>query len=333
MRITGYLIIARQKWLTDTFPKFSSKSRGGKPADVVPPPHTIHNRGRCDIEIGPHTFTSTTVFEVHYQYIPPSKPSNFIYQPPSGQTSSWQATTPYGATSFHAFDPSPKPTPLIPSVVQVKGADETPKSSSTPLLSSLGSTVMITPELISQVNSAASSNPALANLLQQAASGKASPDQLKTLGLLIQSLAGPLTTQNFPNPLASASAPSQKTTYQSPSLHPKDFDIVLEFFENPSDRWILPRSEVIIERLGETQSRSDILLTASIPFSLPETEKEKESSATDHSAQQLATFRFVNASWDIWTCISHWAGPQDQMDTTRKAFERLVRCPLALRTE
>ena len=192
---------------------------------------------------------------------------------------------------------------------------------------------MITPELISQVNSAASSNPALANLLQQAASGKASPDQLKTLGLLIQSLAGPLTTQNFPNPLSSAPAPSQKTTYQSPSLHPKDFDIVLEFLENPSDRWILPRSEVIIERLGETQSRSDILLTASIPFSLPETEKEKEPSATDHSAQQLATFRFVNASWDIWTCISHWAGPQDQMDTTRKAFERLVRCPLALRTE
>ena len=217
----------------------------------------------------------------------------------------------------------------------MKEAIESQKSSSTPLLSSLGSAVMITPELISQVNSAASSNPGLANLLQQAATGKASPDQLKTLGLLIQSLAKPVTTQSISNSPASASAPSQRTTYQvpgGPNPPAKYFDIVLEFLENPSDRWILPRSPVIIERLGESRSISDILLTAGIPFALPGTDKEKDPSVDD-SVQQLATFRFVDASWDIWTCIFHWAGPQDQMDTTRKAFERLVRCSLTWRTK
>lgn len=302
---------------------------------MVPPPHTIHNRGRCDIEIGPHTFTSTTVFEVHYQYIPASKPSNVAYQP---QTSSWQATTPYGTNSFNAFEPPPNEktsTHPTPTVAQTKEAIESQKSSSTPLLSSLGSAVSITHDLISQVNSAASSNPTLATLLQLAASGKASPDQLKTLGLLIQSLAGPSTTQGSPDPPTSTSAPLQRATSQAPggpnmsSPPAKDFDIVMEFLENPSDRWILPRSPVIIERLGENQSRSDILVTAGIPFAnmpLPGIDKEKEPSATDDSVQQLATFCFVDASWDIWSCISHWAGAQDQMDTTRKAFERLVRC-------
>jgi len=28
---------------------------------------------------------------------------------------------------------------------------------------------------------------------------------------------------------------------------------------------------------------------------------------------------------DIWGCVSRWAGAQEKMDITRKAFERLVR--------
>ena len=60
---------------------------------------------------------------------------------------------------------------------------------STPLVSAVASETPITPALINRVNDAASTDPILANFLQLAASGRASSDQLKTLALLIQSLA------------------------------------------------------------------------------------------------------------------------------------------------
>lgn len=338
--------------MKSTFPKFSSKSRGGKPAEIVPPPHTIHNRGKCDIEIGPHIFSNTVVFEVNYQYIPSASKPLFAYPPPAGQTSSWQATTPYGSFNYTPYgqhvseSTSSKPAPAASTTTEATG----PQTSSTPL-SSLDSSVSITPSLISQVNSAASSNATLASLLQLAASGKATPEQLKTLGLLIQSLAAPpnaegstdkagtastsaMTARPSTSALISASQASTSSVslFKSSMLQPvftplKEFDIVLEFSENPSDRWILPRAPVVIERTSETGVTSDILLTASVPFTsspIPGAEKESTTLAND-SAQQLVTFRFVKASSDIWSCISRWAGAQEKMETTRKAFQRLVR--------
>jgi hypothetical protein len=355
--ITAY--IAREKWLTSTFPKFSSKSRGGKPAQVVPPPHTIHNRGRCEIEIGPHIFPNTVIFEVHYQYLQPpaSKPMS-IYQPPTpGQTSSWQTTTPYGAVSYTPYGQR-QPEPLLASQVATPApADATAsQKSSAPLLSSLDSSVSITSALISQVNAAAASNPTLANLLQLAASGKATPEQLKTLGLLIQSLATSSSSESMSDTPGTASAsdtpqpdvtskrstpaptpPSQSPTCISapkgPTLHPafvpsKDFDLVLEFAENPFDRWILPRAPVVIESVPGGVSGDDILLTAGVPFAglpMPGPEKEKTDTTAEDVPQELVTFRFVKASSDIWSCVSRWAGAQEKMDITRKAFERLVR--------
>ena len=51
------------------------------------------------------------------------------------------------------------------------------------------SSIHVTPALIAQVNLAASSDPTLQNLLQVAAAGKASVDQLRSLGVFIQTLA------------------------------------------------------------------------------------------------------------------------------------------------
>ncbi|KIM88637.1 hypothetical protein PILCRDRAFT_85206 [Piloderma croceum F 1598] len=347
---------SREKWLTSTFPKFSSKSRGGKPAQVVPPPHTIHNRGKCEIEIGPHTFPNTVIFEVHYQYLqPPASKPMYIYQPPTpGQTSSWQTTTPYGAVSYTPYSQR-QSEPLSASQVATPPAPAdaaASQKSSAPLLSSLDSSVSITSALISQVNAAATSNPTLANLLQQAASGKATPEQLKTLGLLIQSLAsfetmsdtpGTASASGTPQPDATSkrstpalAPPSQSPTCISapkgPTLHPafapsKDFDLVLEFAENPFDRWILPRAPVIIESIPGGASADDILLTAGVPFArspLPGSEKEMTDTTAEDVPQELVTFRFVKASSDIWSCVSRWAGAQEKMDITRKAFEHLL---------
>ena len=48
------------------FPKFSTRARGTKVAEVVPPPHTIKAHGKYDLTIGPHVFSNTAIYEVHY---------------------------------------------------------------------------------------------------------------------------------------------------------------------------------------------------------------------------------------------------------------------------
>ena len=48
------------------FPKFSTRARGTKVAEVIPPPHTIKAHGKYDFTIGPHVFPNTAVYEVHY---------------------------------------------------------------------------------------------------------------------------------------------------------------------------------------------------------------------------------------------------------------------------
>ncbi|KAF7981118.1 hypothetical protein HWV62_34843 [Athelia sp. TMB] len=236
--------------------------------------------------IGPHIFPSTIIFEVHYQYIPPPvNQSPYVYQPPvTLNSASWQATTPYGVSTYapHASAMTTGDTTKIPSPIAASVEAVVSQQSSSPLFSSLGAEVDITPELITQVNIAAASNPTLANLLQLAASGQATPDQLQTLGLLIQSLASISSHDKSSVPSRSASifgsgTPQPDETHQvstpalayntmkAPSMYPayrsfKEFDIVLEFAENPSDRWILPRSPSIIESDPGVKT-DDLLLT------------------------------------------------------------------------
>lgn len=325
--------------MTSTFPKFSSKSRGGKPAEVVPPPHTIHNRGSCDIKIGPHTFLNTVIFEVHYQYIQVPPKSTYAFQPSSTtHTSSWKATAPYGHYPAYTQEPtgpfSLSSTPAEPISAETAASQKTAAAAAAPLLSSLDSSVTITPNLISQVNVAASSNPTLANLLQLAATGKALPEQLKTLGLLIQSLAGSIGTGGAsPDPTGVASTSGQPqpditsrstTPASAVALTPaKEFDLVIEFSENPSDRWIFPRSPIVIENVPQVGGM-DILLTTGLPFSKQPLPGSGNHTQNEEAFEELVTFCFAKASPDIWSCLSRWAGAQDQMEITRKAFQRLV---------
>lgn len=325
-----------------TFPKFSSKSRGNKPAEVVPPPHTIHNRGRCDIEIGPHVFPSTVVFEVHYQYMPPPvNASPYVYQPPTPHhTAPWQTTTVY-STNTHgphgnragAEQAAQTPNPIAASVEAVVS-----QQTSSPL-SSLGAEVEITPGLITQVNMAAASNPTLANLLQMAASGQATADQLKTLSLLIQSLACISGNDKLPEPSRATSGFGFETShpddahksstpapaYNAPrtlSNYPayrsfKEFDIVIEFSENPSDRWILPRSPAIIEH-DHGANTNALLLTVGVPFDKSPLQGHIASSGAN--IKHLVTFRFSRASDDIKACLSRWNGGQPSTEIALKAL-------------
>ncbi|SJL06254.1 uncharacterized protein ARMOST_09590 [Armillaria ostoyae] len=291
---------SRDRWLS-FFPKFSSRSRGGKSSDISPPAHTIQSRGRCDLEVGPHIFSGTTFSEVHYlSSQPPSQvPQSYqSYQSTSSSNnSSW---TSYGNTySTNAPQAPPQPNE---------------SQSSAPLLSSLSSVTIITPALIHQVNSAASSNPTLANLLQLAAAGKASPDQLQTLGLLIQSLA------HSPAVMSQNAMPSP--SYPPPPA--KEFDLVFEFQETSSERWILPRGPALCERKIDssvTDAAYDIIITTCLA---PTSDSTVAATPIDDKAE-VVTFRLIKAPLPVWDMVSRWVGGEEKMKESRVILDQLMK--------
>ncbi|KAG6840918.1 hypothetical protein C0991_003260 [Blastosporella zonata] len=202
-------------------------------------------------------------------------------------------------------------------------------------MTSLTSVTTITPTLINQVNSAASSNPTLANLLQLAAAGHASPEQLKTLGLLIQSLATSEATQPIPPSLpASSSLPPLPILPSTPaatvSVAPvKEFDLVLEFRENPIDRWIFPRGVVTCERtidLPATHALSRTVIKACLPFSKP---KISVSTASEQphpvnsldEVPQVAIFTLERTPLAVWDTISRWVGSPEKLQLNKTKLE------------
>lgn len=285
-------------------------------------------------------------YEVHYlpsQTMSTSKPT-YLYQPPSLSGDSWQATTPY-ASSYAPY--AHRPAAVAASASVTSSSSESQKSS-TPLLSSLTSVTTITPTLINQVNSAASSNPTLANLLQLAAAGKANPEQLKTLGLLIQSLATPTHTsdvgsaQSIPSHPVSQNKSDANTSLIStsgstdtplavlPSV--KEFDLVIEFHEASTERWVFPRGPVVCERLPDsriTDAAYDILITASVPFnSSPALDPglvNGASLAREYVSPQVVTFRLKRAPLAVWDTVSRWVGGEDKVKRNRMILDELVR--------
>lgn len=178
---TLILLQARNSWLNDIFPKFSSKGKGKNQNQAelpAPPPHTLRFVSKCDVEIGPHIFYECMFYEAIYtpMSISPSLP---LASKQIKEGSSQQTSTP-GASS-----------------------SKTPATQTDPPVPSESWKPEITPALIAQVNEAAGTNPILQGLLQSAAKGEASQDQLKTLGFFIQSLAA---SQRM---LPSLSLPSQ----------------------------------------------------------------------------------------------------------------------------
>jgi hypothetical protein len=338
---------ARDKWISGVFPKFSSRPRGGKTPDIIPPPHTHQIRGRCDFEIGPHTFRDTAIFEVHYLPLQAALSAQPVYvqQPIHSSSPNWSA---YGGISY-------SPNEQHSSAGASSTSDPVTQNASTPLLSSLASSVSITTGLISEVNAAAASNPTLANLLQLAATGKANQEQLKSLGLLIQSLAanqnpsaensGRGSTSAF-----SGSLPQQKSenlksqgTYAhsistsfrpdsqnipQPYLFSKEFDLVLEFHGASSDRWILPRGSVVCERIPGAIC-SDILISTTVPSSqrliIDKVLEEGLESVSEEIPPNVVTFRIRRASPVVWDTVYRWAGGEEKMAKSRRILEELVR--------
>jgi hypothetical protein len=246
-----------------------------------------------------------------------------MYRPPG---SSWATTTPYGGVTPYAASAYRPGT-------QAATVHASTSASATPVLSPPSSS--ISPSLIAQVNASASSNPMLANLLQLAAAGKASPEQLKSLGILIQSMAGDSSAKPA-TPIAPA-VPGPSTS-QIPTPIPaskpcsplvKEFDLVLEFQETSWDRWILPRGHVVCERVligGLAASTTDILVTMRIPFSSAPISGEfaHAEAGVDEISPQVVTFRLCKAPPTVWDTVYRWVSCDEGMAASRKQLESLV---------
>jgi hypothetical protein len=293
------------------------------------------------------------VYEAHHL------PSTPVPQPPrpvstQPSTSTWQTAA---AAAYRA----PTYTPYFP-----YGASAGPSAAtylsmqraSTPLVSAVASETPITPTLINRVNDAAATDPILANFLQLAASGRASSDQLKTLALLIQSLAsaqssalggisgsdphsalnllGVRTSSSTPSPSASPTPPSpvpsshpNPTPAQTPaptaSQAPKESDLVLEFPERPYDRWLVPRVPVVCERTPSSGDIEAVVLLFALPF--PKQKQEESESATSTSTdlpQEVVQFRITKVHQTFWTSLLNWAGGSAKVETNRQILEKIV---------
>lgn len=299
------LLVARNKWLSSAFAKFSAKARGGKPPEVVPPPHSIKSHGRFDVRIGPHIFPETTFYEVYY--LPDVAAGR--------ETSSIQALT------FHAYQtPGPKQTNVLPSTAEVAVS----ALSSSPDVRTDFSDSTVTQDLVSQVNAAAATNPVLKDLLQLAASDNASQEQKKTLADLIRSMgAASKQAQAIPSqsPPAGMSVPGPVVNPRpsAPLRQVHDFDIVIEFQEKPSDRWIVPRGSAVCERLN-THPLSDILLSFSLGASGHSQADCPETPITLH----VVSMRVSKVSLRLWELLFTWVGGEEGIAKGRDALKNIV---------
>ncbi|KAF8203018.1 hypothetical protein BJ912DRAFT_942627 [Pholiota molesta] len=304
---------------------------------------------------------STVAYRPTYSYTPSTSAAQAPIAPaptPNPTPTPTPASVPIAPTPAPTSTPSPAPT-LPPAPTQVSTTAipaSTPTTSvntpstitaaapeservPTPLISSLTPISAITPGLISQVNAAASANPTLAHLLQLAAAGDATQDQLKTLGLLIQSLAAlesattaALAAKNTPQHQQQPYQPNfdyyQRTVTQVPI---KPFDLVIEFRETPGDRWLFPRGSVYAERTSDASTsmkNPDVVLTTSLSndgkVSIPLTDQLVEDSVGGNSGLYKASLRLKEAPLPIWDMLFRWIGGSEQNEINKKHLENLV---------
>ena len=246
-------------------------------------------------------------------YLPPQgyQPSSFSTQPQAA----WQTTTSYTST----FNPVTAASTFQASQSNSATTEKPTEDSSTSTLNSLPASISLTPNLIQQVNSAASSNPILANLLQLAAAGNASQDQLKTLGLLIQSFAS----------LSSSATQFQPSShYQAMHTLPpvKEFDLVFELSETPNDRWYIPRVPVYAERKPspDVPSELDVSLLTCVPFKSNAAPQNADQTAEEPSLQYQVTLILKNAPYTVWETVWRWIGGEAKNKANKVEIEGQV---------
>lgn len=276
--------VARERWL-NALPKFSSKSRSTKNPGVTPPPHSAETLGYCDIYIGPHVFYQTAVYKINYY--PPTQQAGTYYTSQPSQAS-WGPSTSYGATPYY------------------QSATQSQEPSN-PLIA-------ITPELLTRITTAGTTNPALANLLRLAAARQATQEELRRLGALIQSLAA----------VPEEAFPPHPPPQQTPPTPVKPSDLVIEFQEKMGTQFLLPRGPSLCERVESASGDGshDVMLTTCLRVPKATAPIPSDPQAPVEETEDVITFRFANASEEFWRFLLSWVG--ESTEENREAIERKV---------
>ena len=225
-------------------------------------------------------------------YYPQTQEASTYHTSQSPQTSWGPSVIPYGTTPYGS-------TPYYQSITQSQ-------EPSNPL-------VAITPELLTRVTTAGTTNPTLASLLRLAASGQATQEELRRLGALIQSLAT----------VPEEAFPAQPQSQQVPATPIKPPDLVIEFQERAGTQFLLPRGPSLCERIESASEGGghDIVLT--ICLRVPKATASIPSDAqTPEETEDVITFRLVNTSEEFWYFLSSWVG--DSMEKNQKIIEDQV---------
>ena len=206
---------------------------------------------------------------------------------------SWGSSASYGTTSYGA---TPYYQPTTHS-----------QESSNPL-------VTITPELLTRVTTAGTTNPALANLLRLAAARQATQEELKRLGALIQSLA------TVPEDIFPAQPPPQPV----PPTPAKPPDLVVEFQEKLGTLFLLPRGPSLCERVESISGdgNHDVMLTTCLRVPKATAVMSLDVQASVEETEDIITFRFSNPQREFWDFILSWVG--DSTEENREIIERKV---------
>ncbi|EAU92770.2 hypothetical protein CC1G_01815 [Coprinopsis cinerea okayama7 len=192
--------------------------------------------GRCNVEIGPHTFLDTKFYEV--TYIAHVNTEQKVQSDPP-----WPAVTPYGATYSSYYSPTNSGPP--PSY----GAISSSRQDSSHL-----DVMTISDELQCRLFKAMSTDPTLANLVVLASKEKATTQQLEQLAIRLRRLEESARELNLSTSSVIGPEPSPVPS--------REFDIVLEFREAPTELWLIPRGPALFK----VNDSGDGYLKLRLPF-------------------------------------------------------------------
>lgn len=299
-----------------TFPKFSSKARGAK-APEPPPPHTLMSKGKCNFVVGPHQFLDTLFYQVHYMQ--PSSATGAL-QTPSIST----AATPY--SSYYANQATPV-TPATPSATTAPASGSPDGQDLSQLKLGLGGGMeyTISADLVARIHHEASVNPIFATKFRLALDPNATQEQIRNFAFALPHLPGVLVS----------GVPSSLTlSTEQPRLPPvREWDLVIEFNETPSDRWLIPRGTLAsCTRLVNKGSSTlpDVSLTLRLPLSdtRPKPPSGEEAGTSNKSSDPIPShsvkFTLRQASNAIYDLILNWIGGDDRNRENSAALAKIV---------
>jgi hypothetical protein len=184
------------------------------------------------------------------------------------------------------------------------------------------------PEVNARIRSAMAADACFNKLVCSVLQGTVTTDELQTLA--------PLAVQVYPSTVSIPTATSTTLTpYQFPNVvHSiptvKAFDLVIEFKEAPSERWLVPRGPALLER----KSDKDTTLTLCLPYdqvAVPVTDTQQQQDTTGKSnpaegedTREAVSLLLKNVPPFIAEMLALWIGGQETVDRNRAIINKLV---------